>query len=69
LEPAVPAGTIIVAENDPDESAVTDGGVVAIGLPSNVIETECDGIKLEPVIVTVVPGGLAVGDNSMFDCA
>jgi len=56
LEPAAPAGTIIVAENAPRAPPdLTDGGLVAIGLPSNVNEITCEGIKSEPDIVTIVP--------------
>ena len=62
LEPAVPAGTIIVAENLPLEPDTT-GEMGEIGFPPNVKLIECNGIKLEPVIVIVVPVGSCVGDN------
>ena len=63
LEPAVPAGTIIVTENDPDKSAVTDGGVVAIEFPSNINAIEWDWIKSEPDIVITVPEFPLDGDS------
>jgi len=56
-------GTVIVAINAPLELDATEGGVVVIGFPSNVNEIECEGIKSEPDIVTIVPEFPLDGDS------
>ena len=63
MEPAVPVGIIILAENPPREPEAINDGVVAIGFPPNVNERWCDGIKLEPDIVTIVPAGPLVRES------
>jgi len=54
---------LIVAENVPEEVAVTVAGVVISCIPSNFIVMVLLALKPEPETVTVVPAGPEVGDS------
>jgi hypothetical protein len=66
--PAAKSGTVRVAVNAPDPSAVTGtfgspGSTALLPFVSNQTTPEADGVKPEPVTVTDVPGGPLVGLN------